>query len=241
MPQFYFQNMKTKNRITGYCIAARNRLALNGDIILATEESLDVPAFCKAAYEHLEIKYQKFFKMDNLSKLAIVTSEMLFRNHNPAGRYSPDEIGVILSNSSSSLDTDNRYHESISSFPSPSLFVYTLPSILAGEICIKNKITGENAFFIFEKFDADFMCGYVNDLLDRDVIRACLTGWVDVKISSELKSGLGSPLLWRGGGGEAEAMFFLVEKKPALNQNLIFDSASVQNLIKQQSELIWKL
>jgi hypothetical protein len=51
---------------------------------------------------------------------------------------------------------------------------------MIGEICIRNKFKGENAFFIFDRFDADFLELYVGQLLDTGVLKACICGWVDV-------------------------------------------------------------
>jgi len=89
-----------------------------------------------------------------------------------------------MSNSSSSLDTDIAHNETIRDrsvyFPSPSVFVYTLPNIVIGEICIKNKIKGESAFLISEKFDAKLLYDYVEEMFDQERVEACLCGWVEV-------------------------------------------------------------
>jgi hypothetical protein len=60
---------------------------------------------------------------------------------------------LVFANRSSSLDTDFKYQESINSqenyFPSPAVFVYTLPNICVGEISIKHKMQTENAFLFW--------------------------------------------------------------------------------------------
>jgi 3-oxoacyl-[acyl-carrier-protein] synthase-1 len=61
---------------------------------------------------------------------------------------------VILANRSASLKNDNDYIATISGsgyYPSPALFVYTLPNIVTGEIAIRHQIQGETAFYILEK------------------------------------------------------------------------------------------
>ena len=63
---------------------------------------------------------------------------------------------------------------------SPALFVYTLPNIMTGEICIRHNFKGENAFFIFEKFDAGFIQQYVNNLINNNTLQACICGWVEL-------------------------------------------------------------
>ncbi|MBC7887766.1 MAG: hypothetical protein H7Z13_07735 [Ferruginibacter sp.] len=154
----------------------------------------DMPGFLMAAYHHFGIKYPKFYKMDHLCKLGWLASEVLLKDSFDELRYQPEEMGIILANASSSLDADLKYFESTKEFASPALFVYTLPNIVIGEICIKHKFKGENAFFIFEAFDADFMEKYVRNLINSNILQACICGWVELI------------------GEEYRAVLFLVEK-----------------------------
>src|SRR5690606_9689722 len=90
-----------------------------------------------------------------------------------------ESTGIVLSNKSSSLDTDERYLESTQSFPSPALFVYTLPNIVIGEICIRHGLKGENTFFVSDAFDITFMHQYTEQLFESDSVNACIMGWVE--------------------------------------------------------------
>ncbi|WP_299515898.1 hypothetical protein [Mucilaginibacter sp.] len=139
----------------------------------------DLPAFLLSAYQHFGLNYPKFYKMDNLSKLGWIASEILLKGSHIKD-YQPEDVGLVLSNANSSLDSDLKYIKSVSDIPSPALFVYTLPNIMIGEICIRNNFKGEDAFFIFEKFDAGFIELYVNNLLNSNALSACICGWVDV-------------------------------------------------------------
>ena len=58
--------------------------------------------------------------------------------------------------------------------------VYTLPNIVIGEICIWHNFNGEHAFFIFDSFDAGFIHEYVTNLINNDILQACICGWVEV-------------------------------------------------------------
>jgi hypothetical protein len=82
------------------------------------------------------------------------------------------------------MDTDLDYQELIRDrsnyFPSPSVFVYTLPNILIGEICIRHKIRGENAFFVSEGFDPGQITDYVTRLFEQGNVNACICGWVEL-------------------------------------------------------------
>jgi hypothetical protein len=171
-----------QNRIIHYCHIKNNQINLNGAVVFKAE-SPSFLDFLKLGYAHFNLAYPKFFKMDNLSKLAFLNSELVLKNADFKENYLPEEIAVYMSNSSSSLDTDRKHNESIKDrenyFPSPSVFVYTLPNILIGELCIRNNFKGENSFFVFEKFEASFLPDYVNSILNDSLAKACLMGWVD--------------------------------------------------------------
>ena len=107
-------------------------------------------------YRRLGVDYPKFFKMDSLSKMAFIASERLLNGYDE--RFvSRDDVAVVFFNSSSSLAVDIDYQKTIrlndDYYPSPSLFVYTLPNICAGEVAIRNKFCGETSFFVFEELD----------------------------------------------------------------------------------------
>jgi hypothetical protein len=118
--------------------------------------------------------------MDNLCKLGWLATEILIKNESLIKEFEPEEIGTVLTNANASLDTDLKYFETTKAIASPALFVYTLPNIVAGEICIRNNFKGENAFFVFEKFNAAFLKAYVDDLFTSKSIKLCICGWIDV-------------------------------------------------------------
>jgi hypothetical protein len=170
--------------ITGWGIIRKNSVVIDGKTVEVDENYINFATFIKALYKKEQLNYPKFYKMDNLSKLGFLTAELIFKSRNIPDHYKREEFGVIIANSSSSLDTDIHYQDTISDstsyYPSPSVFVYTLPNILIGEICIKNRIKGENAFLISKKFDAELMCNYVEDLLQNNRVQACICGWVEL-------------------------------------------------------------
>jgi 3-oxoacyl-[acyl-carrier-protein] synthase-1 len=139
--------------------------------------------FIKHLYKYSKIQYPKFFKMDILCKTAIMACEFLLRDNETFKKYASEEIAVILSNGSSSLNTDAEYQKSINDrtdyFPSPTVFVYTLPNIMVGEICIRHKIKGENSVFISKDFDKEFIFNYVKILFETEKAKACIAGRID--------------------------------------------------------------
>lgn len=168
--------MSQNTYIEQFCKIESNAIDLNGTIVFENKE-LDTNEFLKTAYKTLELSYPKFFKMDNLSKVTFLAADLILsesKNENTA---------LVFSNYSSSLDTDYHYQESINSeenyYPSPAVFVYTLPNICIGEVSIKHQLKTENAFFVFEKYDVDFMMKYSNFLLESNKAEKVLCGWVE--------------------------------------------------------------
>ncbi len=172
--------------------------------------------FLLRAYHHFDFQYSKFYKMDSLSKLGWLAAEVLLKDSFKRDLYKPEEIGVVLSNANSSLDTDIKYFETTREFASPSLFVYTLPNIIAGEICIRHHFKGENAFFIHEKFDANFIEQYVNNLVNNNILQACICGWVDLLQE------------------KYNAVVFLVEKKSNL-QSIAFTKENIEKIYQSHN------
>src|SRR5699024_10832355 len=127
--------------------------------------------------------YPKFFKMDALCKLAFLTTEVLLADQSLEKEPNGDDFALVIGNKHASLVSDLKHHESFKDrqdyFPSPAVFVYTLPNIMLGELCIRHQITGENSCFIIDHFNADFLFQYVTDLFENEPYRYCITGWID--------------------------------------------------------------
>ena len=165
--------------IQSYCRIKSNVISLNGNLVFS-DQSENVKSFLKAAYKNFGIKYPKFFKMDSLSKLAFLGAELLLDDSEDI----VTNTALVFSNAASSLNTDRKHQESISDmenyFPSPAIFVYTLPNIGMGEISIRHQLKSENAFFIFGKYNAAFHHTYENNLIQMNKADSVLAGWVNV-------------------------------------------------------------
>lgn len=169
--------------ISSYCSIKDNSIVIDGNKLFSSSDP-GFGEFSSAAYKHSSFGYPKFYKMDNLCKLGFLSIEFLLFGKGIENKYPGDQVGVILMNSSSSLDADRQYQGTINDrnnyFPSPAIFVYTLPNIIIGEICIKHKFYGDGNFFIMKKFNPVFLVNYVESLLKNDVIQCCITGWVEI-------------------------------------------------------------
>lgn len=172
--------MTTNYHISNYCKIENNALQVNGITVLEMNDVL-FPEFIKNASKAIGLDYPKFFKMDNLSKLAFLAAEAILKKN--INLEEENNMALVFANKSASLDTDVKYQSSISDrenyFPSPAVFVYTLPNICVGEISIKNQLKTENAFFVFDDFKAEFMSDYTSYLLESNKAEKVLCGWVE--------------------------------------------------------------
>lgn len=198
--------IKSMEYITQSCVITEQAVYKNGEKIFSASGDL-----WPALYQHFNWQYPKYFKMDNLSRLGWAAAEVLLEGWN--NNYDAEEIAVVLSNANSSLDTDYRYTATTKDIPSPSVFVYTLPNIVIGEICIRHRFKGENAFFLSEAFDARLLAGYVTLLLTQDIARACIAGWVELL------------------GDSFKAALFLIEKVTTADA-LSLSAENMENLFK---------
>jgi len=169
--------LQTPAYIIAEVLISGNRVYRNGQMIFESPSSANAVAFLEEVYARFNIDYPKFYKMDSLCKLGFLAAELLLQEIRD--QLSETETGVVLSNAHASLDVDLKYAKTIQTGASPALFVYTLPNIVIGEISIRHRLKGENAFFVFKHFDGNFTSRYVNGLLENGLIRNCICGWVD--------------------------------------------------------------
>lgn len=174
--------MKTGQlKIKGYCSISNNRVILN-DTLLMEDPGSDFSTFLKLAYKKMDTNYPKFFKMDDLSKLGFLAADILLKPMIRDSEMSKN-IALVFSNSASSLQTDRKHQESITDrenyFPSPAVFVYTLPNICLGEISIKHRLYSENSFFIFNHFNVAYLHDYAMGLITTEKADEVLCGWVN--------------------------------------------------------------
>lgn len=159
------------------CEIANSKIVVDGNLLFESEAE-NFTDFAKEAYRHFEISYPKFHKMDDLTKLAFLGSELILNTENQ------NNTALIFANKSSSLDTDMKHQQSINDaenyFPSPAVFVYTLPNICIGEISIRHQLQTENAFFVMDDFDENFLNNYAENLIKSGKAEQVLCGWAEL-------------------------------------------------------------
>lgn len=150
-----------------------------------------------ALYKQIMGNYPKYYKMDGLCRLGFVASELLLKAERDESSFTEDTNktrAIVFFNRSSSIASDKKYLASIvekdNYFPSPSVFVYTLPNIVTGDIAIRNGYHGETSFYILP---------HKNELLMQDIIEttfmdeqttSVLTGWLDYEDSEHFEADL---------------------------------------------------
>jgi hypothetical protein len=197
--------------ISGHIRVKNHRITHNGELVYKAQVA-HFDAFAEGFYRWSGTGYSKFHKMDRLCKLGFMAAEILLRDKELTKQYDPFEIGVFLANHNSSIDTDIRHQRQIESGPaSPAVFVYSLPNIVIGEICIRHGIKGENTFFIDQEFNIAHQVQYITHLLNSDIINVAIGGWVE----------------WFD--DNYEAFLYLVEKSSP-STDLSFDETTLNKL-----------
>ena len=167
-------------RITPEEVILDQRKLWEGKKELGEQEGKEHHSLLTTLYKQMIGNYPKFYKMDGLSRLGFVASEILL---NAEKGETDKERAIIFFNHSSSIASDRNYKESINDkdnyFPSPSIFVYTLPNIVTGEIAIRNHFHGETSFFILPDKDERMMEEILQASCRDDQSKSFLTGWID--------------------------------------------------------------
>jgi len=80
----------------------------------------------------------RFLRMDLMCRLGFMAAELLAVNFDALSDTRRDRLGVCVESFTGSLDTDIRFAQT----PRPSIFAYTLPSTVIGELCIRYRLKG---------------------------------------------------------------------------------------------------
>lgn len=148
----------------------------------------DIMALYRAELE----SYPKFFKMDILSRLGWLGTELLLKKAGLLNALDTETTAIILASRCGSLKNDRDYNKTIEDkenyYPSPSLFVYTLPNIVSGEIAIKEHIMGETSCYVLsDKSQLDDIVNvsarYMNDCY-------IIAGWIDCESADRYEAEL---------------------------------------------------
>ena len=124
--------------------------------------------------------YPKFYKMDYLSRLGFIASELLLQAEKESSTDCSKSRAIVFCNCSSSIASDKEFIRSIEEeYPSPSVFIYTLPNIVTGEVAIRQKYNGETSFFILPERDEEMIFQAINTAFADPHIESVLGGFID--------------------------------------------------------------
>ncbi len=167
-------------RMSAEIFINQDRCILNGKPLSTVENGKEM---LKELYHKNEMDYPKFYKMDGLCRLGFIASELLLSDLNETRFVPREDRAVVLISHHGCLATDTQYDATIEPgnnyFPSPSLFVYTLPNIVSGEISIRNKYHGETMMYIMDKEDKQGIEQIVNDTFMDTSTTSVLIGWIE--------------------------------------------------------------
>jgi len=153
---------------------------LDGEPV-AVEGATDKPLLT-ALYKTYVGDYPKFYKMDILSKLGFIATELLLKKEGATETFD-ESRAVLLFGKTASKMADHSFEETIQPgenyFPSPADFVYTLPNIGLGEIAIRNGYHGETCYFALSERDERLMQQLVEQAFMDPVTTSALCGWLN--------------------------------------------------------------
>lgn len=160
--------------ISQYIQLQAGTVLFNGNPFFHSEHS-EFKGFAKELYQKLELQYPKFYKMDNLCKLAFLASEIILQGNQES------DIALLFSNQEASLGSDLQHQAHIQDpeqyYPSPAVFVYTLPNISIGEVSIRHQFKSESMFLLADAYPSTYLLPYTQYLLASGKAKKVLCGW----------------------------------------------------------------
>lgn len=180
----YSQSWSMDKQIATPKIYPTHTLKITSDTVIIDDNKLETTAngkqLLKELYKSQIGDYPKFYKMDALTRLAFVASELMLKAE---GSKPCCHRAVILFNRSSSIVADKQFMETIKDeenhYPSPSAFLYTLPNLTTGEIAIRNHYNAETSFYILPEKNTELMEQILSVSFMDEQTTSILGGWID--------------------------------------------------------------
>ena len=123
----------------------------------------------------------RFFKMDLYSRLAYVATSLLAKDSLEG--CDPEEVALVVFTQNGSVLADRKHLSTFSNpeefFPSPAVFINTLPNVVLGEIAVKNTIKGETTLVLLPGRDESAMNRIIDATLAATKPAVMICGWID--------------------------------------------------------------
>lgn len=173
------RNRSKQTVVRSHSVKITSDKAILDGTVLSTTTTGD--ELLKELYKSYIGDYAKFYKMDTLSRLALVATDLLLSAESDEERAEIHDI--ILFNHSSSIVADRGHLATIDDrdnfYPSPSVFLYTLPNIATGEIAIKHSFRGETSLYILSEKNEALMQQIIDASHANNQNKHIITGWID--------------------------------------------------------------
>ena len=123
----------------------------------------------------------RFYKMDMYSRLAYVATGLVSKDS--LDGCEAEDIAIYLFTLNGSVLADRKhlstFVKSEEYYPSPVLFINTLPNIVLGEIAAKNGIKGESSLIMLPEYNKEIIENILSATLSTTNPAIMICGWVD--------------------------------------------------------------
>jgi len=134
----------------------------------------------------------RFFKMDHFSRLAYVGTGLLAKD--ALEGCAPEDIGLLIFTLNGSVLADRKHLSTFSKpdeyYPSPAIFINTLPNVVLGEIAVTHRIQGETTLVMLPGRDEAIMDTILAATLAATRPSVLITGWVDCESENAFQASL---------------------------------------------------
>ena len=165
-------------------IDSTNGVKVDGHNMTLVERGRDM---LTEIYRQRHTAYPKFYKMDILSRLGFIVAELLMdglpeaAGADAAGTLR-DDCAIVVCGHSGSIASDRLFQDTIVPdrfFPSPAVFVYTLPNIVTGEIAIRHHIVAETACYLLPQRDDDMVRLLARTACETKTVKTVMALWLE--------------------------------------------------------------
>ena len=123
----------------------------------------------------------RFFKMDLFSRLAYVATGLVAKDSLKG--CAPEDIALFIFTLNGSVLADRKHLSTFSDpedfYPSPAVFINTLPNVVLGEIAVRNSIKGETSLVMLPERDDTVIDKVIMVSASASRPSAVICGWVD--------------------------------------------------------------
>ena len=173
----------------GEVIITPDKLVLNRNVVRAETPGY---SFITDIFKKYMADGSRYFKMDPFSRLAYVGAGLV--GGDELKDISPEDTTVFIFTKTGSVLADRKHLSTFSSkeefYPSPAVFINTLPNIVLGEIAIRNNIKGETTLVMLPEEDEAVIDRVIRATLEATNPKAMIYGWVDCADDTTFKADL---------------------------------------------------